>query len=503
MADSGFWQLAVAIVILGGYAIAANHSKKIPVIPVGLLIAYLVFQLMAKIMEGMARAADWETWIKVAADVLLSWAIARLSFFFAIEMPIKLRRGKEMPSITRDLILIFSFAILSLIVLRMRSDINLASLITTSAVLTVVIGFAAQTTLSSLISGLILQIERPFSIGDWIEYEKYTGRVVGINWKSTRLLTREQVLVYIPNSQITNSSFMNYTRTNRAMIARLLIGLEYGAPPNVVRRVILEVVDAHSRILKAPLPEVRLLEFGDFAITYEIRFWHNSYALEPRIKAEINNQLWYALRRHGINIPFPIRDVQFKHIEKRQQAKSQAPEKRRSDIQCLFAQVSVLSALCEEEQIQLAQRATTADYGEGEYIVRQGEPGDSLYIIQKGSCDVFIKAHGGREKKVAHIEAGDFFGEMSLLTGEVRNATVRAAEDTSVVAIDKLAFSTIITANPSISVQLGEVLTKRQKELAAVAGSLTTENPSSRHMINRIKAFFGIESIRTDSMSCE
>jgi CRP-like cAMP-binding protein len=301
------------------------------------------------------------------------------------------------------------------------------------------------------------------------------------------------VLIYIPNSQITNSIFMNYTRNERSIVALLRIGLEYGAPPNIARRVILEVVDAHPKILKSPHPEVRLAEFGDFAITYEIRFWHNSFAIEPRIKAEINNQLWYALRRHSINIPFPIRDVQFKHIEKRQQAKIQEPEKRRAEMQSLFAQVGVLSALSEEEQAQLAQRADTADYGQGEYIVRQGEAGDSLYIIRKGCCDVFIRGNGDREKKVAHIEAGGFFGEMSLLTGEVRNATVQAAEDTSVVAIDKQVFSTIITANPDISVQLGEVLTKRQKELAAVAGSLTAAAPSSKNMIDRIKSFFGID----------
>jgi small-conductance mechanosensitive channel len=486
------WQLAIAIVILGSYAILVNRLKRIPAVPVGLLLAYLAFRLLAEIIRDQGWAAEWAIWIHVGASVLLAWAIARMSFYLAIELPLKLRKHKELPNITRDLILIFCYAILLLIVLRMRSNINLASLITTSAVLTVVVGLAAQTNLSSLISGLTLQIERPFSLGDWIKFGDYTGRVVGINWKSTLLLTREQVLVYIPNSQITTSSFSNFSKPDERLIARLLIGLEYGVPPNFVRSVILEVVNAHPKILRSPHPEVRLVEFGDFAITYEIRFWHTSYVSEPKIKADINNQLWYALRRHRINIPFPIRDIHFKHIEQREQAKIQEPERRRAEIQYLFAQVAVLSALSEDEQVQVAQRAGMADYGEGEYIVRQGEPGDSLYIIRKGSCDVFIKGNGDREKKVAHIETGGFFGEMSLLTGEDHNATVQAAEDTSVITIDKLVFSAIILANPNIAVQLGEVLTKRQKELAA-AGSLTTAAPSSKNMIAKIKAFFGID----------
>jgi small-conductance mechanosensitive channel len=486
------WQLAIAIVILGSYAILASRWKRIPAVPVGLLLTYLGFRLGAEVIRDQEWAAEWAIWIHVGASVLLAWAIARLSFYLAVELPLKLRKRKELPNITRDLILIVCYAILLLIVLRTRSNINLASLITTSAVLTVVVGFAAQTTLSGLISGLILQIERPFSIGDWIKFNDYTGRVVGINWKSTLLLTRDQVLVYVPNSQITNNSFANFSRPDERLIARLSIGLEYGAPPNLVRRVIVEVLNGHPKILKIPQPEVRLVEFGDFAITYEIRFWHTSYFSEPRIKADINNQLWYALRRHRINIPFPIRDVQFRHIEQRRQAEVQELEKRTAEIQRLFAQIAVLSALSEDEQVQVAQRAGIADYGEGEYIVRQGEPGDSLYIIRKGSCDVFIRGDGDREKKVAHIETGGFFGEMSLLTGEARNATVKAAEDTSVITIDKLVFSTIITANPNISVQLGEVLTKRQKELTA-AGALTTAAPSSKNMIAKIKFFFGID----------
>ncbi|MBW2640755.1 MAG: mechanosensitive ion channel, partial [Deltaproteobacteria bacterium] len=211
MFDTVFWQILIAIVLLSGYVIISKRLQRIPAIPIGLIILYLITHMIASITRDLSWAAEWAPWIQVASVVILSWAVARLTFFLLIELPLRLRKKKELPSITRDLVLIICYAILFIIVLRLKSNINLTGILTTSAVLTVVVGFAAQTTLSSLISGLILQIERPFGLGDWIKLGENRGRVIGITWKSTRLLTREDVLVYIPNAEITNKSFLNYS----------------------------------------------------------------------------------------------------------------------------------------------------------------------------------------------------------------------------------------------------------------------------------------------------
>ena len=493
MFDTVFWQIFIAIVLLSGYVIISKRFQKIPDIPIGLIILYLITRIIGSIIRNEKWAAEWTSWIQIASVVILSWAVARFTFFLFIELPLRLRKKKELPNITRDLILLTCYAILFFIVLRLKSNINLTGILTTSAVLTVVVGFAAQTTLSSLISGLILQIERPFALGDWIKLGENRGRVIGITWKSTRLLTREDVLVYIPNAEITNKSFLNYSKPNRRLISRIHMGIEYGTPPNTFRKVVLEVMNQHPQVLETPSPEIYLFDFGDFAITYEIRFYHSNYANERRIKSDINTQLWYALRRNQIKIPFPIRDVQHSHIERRFQAKELAARKSAADVQGLLKRVTVFSALSEEVRNQIAKRSEIIEYGSGEFIVRQGDQGDSLYIIRTGLCGVFFRKHGKHEKRIATIDSGGFFGEMSLLTGEPHTATVRAMEDTSVIIIDKENLSNILTENPSISVQLGEILAQRQKELAEEAGRIIAATPSSINMIARIKSFFRID----------
>jgi hypothetical protein len=375
-------------------------------------------------------------------------------------------------------------------VLRARGDVNLAGLITTSAALTVVIGLAAQTTLGNFFSGLVLQMEHPFSIGDWITYGSHTGRVIGITWKSTRIKTRDDVLIYLPNNELSNGILVNYSMPDRRVVCRLNIGLEYGAPPNKVRQVILDVVKQHPLVLNNPRPQVRLTSFDDFSINYQIRFWYENYIHDPQIKADINNQLWYALRRHDINIPFPIRDVQHAHIERRH--KHQERKQLSMQIEDMLENVPLFEALPTEDRQKIAEQATIQDFGAGELIVWQDAPGDSLYIILDGACEVLLEKQGQRLKKMATINKGNFFGEMSLLTGEVRSATVKALEYATVIRVDKALFSTILASNPDIIEQLGKVMAQRQQDLSNEANKIQDKSTMQRKLISRIKNFFGL-----------
>ena len=159
----------------------------------------------------------------------------------------------------------------------------------------------------------------------------------------------------------------------------------------------------------------------------------------------------------------------------------------------MLGQVSIFSALSTEIRTQIAERSVITEYGAGEFIVRQGDQGDSLYIIRTGSCGIYVRRDGKQENRIATIERGEFFGDMSLLTGEPITATVRAMADTSVIIIDKENFSDILNDNPAIPVQLGEILAKRQKELSDEAGRILAATPSSSSMIAKIKSFFRID----------
>ena len=489
MNGAGFLMIG-AVLLLFVYMLLAKRSRFLPFLPFGFLIVYFAIRAVFHFVGHLPIVSEYDKWIGVASAVILSWAVIRLTFALIIELPLKYWKQIEIPHITKDFILLICYAIFFFIVLRARGDVNLAGLITTSAALTVVIGLAAQTTLGNFFSGLVLQMEHPFSIGDWITYGSHTGRVIGITWKSTRIKTRDDVLIYLPNNELSNGILVNYSKPDHRVVCRLNIGLEYGAPPDKVSQVILEVVKQHPKVLKSPRPQVRLTSFDDFSINYQIRFWYENYIHDPQIKADINNQLWYALRRHDISIPFPIRDTQHAHIERRY--KLQERKQLSLQIEEMLENVPLFEALSADDRQKIAEQANIQDFGDGELIVRQDEAGDSLYIILDGTCEVLLEKEGQKLKKMATINKGNFFGEMSLLTGEVRSATVKALEHATVIRVDKALFSTILASNPAIIEQLGAVMAQRQQDLSDEANKIQDKSTVQQKLISRIKNFFGL-----------
>jgi small-conductance mechanosensitive channel len=484
------WLSVGALIALLAYSVVSRVTGRIPRLPFGLLVLHFVIRLIAALCRVFEFFPDLLPWMDLTAVLLLGWAIARLAFMFLIELPLFLRGKPPLPKITRDFVLLLCYAVLGLILLRSHGNANLTGLITTSAVLTAVIGLGAQTTLRSFFSGLSLQLERPFETGDWIRVGEYEGKVISISWKSTRILTRDNTVVYIPNEDLLTGKSINYSRPEPEFISKIPIGLEYGAPPNKIREVLLDVVGRHPGAATFPPPEVRLTGFGDFAINYEIRFMCKDFAVAERIKAEIRNQIWYALKRNDIRIPFPIRDVSFAHIERVHQAKFAA--ETQAAIAEELSRVPVMAALSPEERALLASRVRVLPYGAGETVVREGEPGDSMYIIHAGACEILKDDGHGSSSRVAVIQKGDFFGEMSLLTGEKRTATVRAIEDSRFIFIDKPLFGELISAKPEIQSFLAEVLAKRQQQLDTHVGPEGTGVSAVNRLSARIKAFFNI-----------
>jgi len=471
--------------------LAAKKIRWLPEIPFGLFICYFALIFFETIISGYEWSAEWIRYIKIWEYVFISWGVAHGIFWVVMKILTRVKDEKDVPpKITRDFILFITFVILFLLVLRVKSDINLASLLTTSAVITVVIGLAVQATLNNFFSGLIIQAERLFSVGDWLEFEGKEGRVVGISWKSTQLLTRDQVLVYIPNSTLASTTFTNFSRPTRTKIARIFIGLEYGVPYNKVKQVITAVVDQHPQVLKRPRVVVRIVEYGDFAIKYEIRLWHNNYAHEPQLKSDIYQQLWYALRRNNIRIPFPIRDVFHGHIER--EYHKQESLSVQSDAKMMMQAIPILSPLSDEELTDLSSNVDIDLYGAGELIVQEGEDGDSMYIIRSGTCEAIKIMENGRTKLLSTMRPGDFFGEISLLTGEKRSATIRTTEDTALIVIRKSIFSKIIIANPVISEQIAQVVLKRRQNEGAAIGDLGAMDQNPKKLIETIKLFFGV-----------
>jgi len=426
------------------------------------------------------------------AGVALVLTIAALSFAVVRGLVVTAdlvvrRRQAHFSTIFRDLATLLVYTVVVLAVLR-SVDVDVSALLTTSAIVTAVIGLALQETLGNVFSGLSLQLQKPFEPGDWIRFDKFLGRVQGIGWRSTALITRNLEVLDVPNGMLAREVVTNYR--GNAVGDELFIGASYKTPPNVAKRVIVDVLRAVPDVVAMPPPVAAVVDYGDFAIKYRIRFWMVDYARQDAVRDAIMSSLWYAFRRHGIEIPFPIRDV-YMHEGAHSATAADVIQQQRL---AALHQVDFLADLDEAELGMLRSNLQDAVFGGDEIIFREGQPGDSFFVLRRGTVEVVARGAGGQETHVADLSAPAFFGEMALLTGEPRSATVRAKGDAELLVVERAGFEALFKTRPSVAAAVSRVLATRQSELrerreqSVVAESSESR---SRRLLAKMQAIFG------------
>jgi len=179
----------------------------------------------------------------------------------------------------------------------------------TSAVFSAVVGLAFQDILVNFLSGLIISLEKPFQIGDWVMVGEKDGRIADIAWRTTKLRTRENDYIIIPNSIIAKGQIINFYRPSRLHMVKTTVGVHYDIPPLKVKQILLRAARETGGVVESPQPEVHLQEYGDFKIDYELRIWIDEYENLPEIEDALHTSIWYLFKRDKIIIPFPIRTV--------------------------------------------------------------------------------------------------------------------------------------------------------------------------------------------------
>lgn len=342
-------------------------------------------------------------------------------------------------------------------------DVDLSALLVTSTVVSAVIGLSLQDTLTNLFAGLSLQIENPFNVDDWVNLGGYEGKVVSQNWRTLTIKTRENHRVFLPNKAVAEEKIVNFSKPSPRQIHSFTIDLDYSHPPNEVKRILFELLNEikEVEIDAAACPWVMGYEAS--GVRYCIKYWIQDYTDVYIIQDIVLTRLWYKLQRNQIKIPYQIIDINlFKKTEEMTVKKSLD---KVNYIQSKLSEQKWLSQLKEEQLRILAESAKLRAYAQNDNLVTEGEPGDSMFIVTKGSNKVIIEGPNKSEVLVANKVPGDFFGEMCLLTGDPRSATVRAAEDTEVIVIDKQAFSEILLKDANILNLFVESLEANQSQL--------------------------------------
>lgn len=404
------------------------------------------------------------------------------------------RARVNVPELVRDILQAVAFVVIIIGVLQSHG-VNLVGLITTSAVLTAIIGFSLQSTLSNLFAGLTLQMDGTLNGGDWVKVDDKVGRVLEIKWRSTLLVTRGGDLIIVPNSQMLGNQVTNYSRPTPQHRVTLRMGFGYQHPPNDVKRMLLQAVRGIPGVAAAPEPEAFPVEFGDSSVNYHLRFWIDDMNRELVVEGEVYTRVWYAAKRAGIEIPFPIRTVYMNQVT--DEATARERERETAARTRALSVTELFQGLEPADLVLVAGAMQTVRFSPGELVIRQGDPGDSMYVIERGEVAVRLEVDGA-EREVATLGPGKFFGEMSLLSGEPRRATCAAKTDTTCYVVDKEAFHRVLELKPRIVEDISTVLGARQSELEAERENLGAEARARRaaenssRLMRRIRDFFNL-----------
>jgi small-conductance mechanosensitive channel len=462
------WAIALAIgfpvisVVLAEIAHQLSRGGQALAKPVGAVLNLVLPALATLVL--LTKVIGWNfsaTSVRVLETVLWLFVInAALSFLNAILFA----RAKEgtwqakMPRLFIDITRGFIVLVCLAIALSTVWEQNLGHLIAALGVGSLVLGLALQEPVGNLFSGIMLMMERPVGIGDWIRVGDNSGTIVESNWRSVHLRTDDNDLVVVPNSDLAKLSFVNFTRPSPLHFEWVVLNFSCDDAPNKVKPVLIEAARRTNGVLANPTPKVRLSAFADSSIQYEVRLAVTDYAGLKDITEEFRTLVWYAARREGLTMPYPI----YTHLVIPQTEETdERPALSRDDLEA-FPHLGLTGADVSKNVSWNSLRK----YAQGEELVKEGQKLPGLHMILRGRVALSARDATGANVEIAQLERGEFFGEKSLLAAAApSDATVTALEDLELLVLEIDSVRALIEQSPYLSQKIGGVMEARRKAL--------------------------------------
>jgi small-conductance mechanosensitive channel/CRP-like cAMP-binding protein len=327
----------------------------------------------------------------------------------------------------------------------------IGGLIATSGLFAAIIGFAIHGMIADVFSGLALHVERPFAIGDWIELGSgIAGKIIEANWRAVHLVTIEGRAVVVPNSVLAHGQFINVTAPQRYFRLKRTICLDYSAPGERVVSILYAAMMATEGVRNDPNPIVLIDECNDRGVLYSLNFWVNDYPDQFSVSRQVVITALRFLDQAGLAPAYPKRDVALFEPGARQII-------RHIDLTSVLSRIPLLSQLEPAVTSELADAGHLREFPPNAVIVSEGDAGDSLYVVVAGVLEASRKDAHGAAETIGRLHPGEVFGEMSLLTGAPRSATVVAASPVTLVEISKNHLEPIFRSHPGLITQLAEI----------------------------------------------
>lgn len=424
----------------------------------------LLFQLFCLTLAFYAASsfygiqAGWRNHAGAAAFLLSTAFIVALLDRYLWDAYYEKKRQTTIPHFLRQVVALLIYLVALLLVLNIgyHAEAELKGLLAGSGIAAIIIGFATQDLFGGIISGIALQISQPYKVGDWLNIQDRFAEVMEINWRSTRLRTNDGIYLDVPNYTIARGTIVNLHYPTEVHAMRIRVGAEYDVPPNRVKDALYRAASSAEGVLPSPPTKVFVVDFAESAVIYEIKFSMGNHRAYNEVSDAIRTNIWYEFKRQNIKIPHPIRTLEIQRPSKRD-------EDKEATARAILRSEPLFESMSDAQLENVLQSGRIQRYGRGESLIQEGDQGDSMFVMLNGTAAVSI-AKNGSGIRVGMMRQGDCFGEMSLLTGEPRSATVRADGDCEVLEISKEVMAGVLRDSPQCLAQLSQLLAKRKLE---------------------------------------
>jgi len=502
-----FWRdgsFAVLVMALG-LALLLLHFRKNERQGVLNTLAFFFVCLIGQFVSGVMHALEFTRAAEVLYELFVigaGIALIRLwvQLLFRIVLPlVKL----SPPRIAEDIIVIIAYLAWGMVRLR-YAGLDLGSIVATSALITAVVAFAMQDTLGNILGGLALQLDNSIKVGDWIKVDDITGKVVDIRWRSTLVETSNWETVVFPNSQLMKNKFLVLGRRTDMPVqlrrwVRFNVGLDT-SPSKVISVVEDSILQTEiANVAKSPPPNCILMDMDIQGYArYALRYWLTDLATGDPTDAAVRWHIMTALQRAGIKLATKKEEENI-HLIKENEKHEEVVHQREVALRIkTLKRVELFAQMTDAELRKLAERLRYAPFAKGNIIFRQGSVAHWLYVIINGDADVYLETSSGKKHLLRTMSRGNVFGEMGMMTGAPRAASVVARTDVECYRLDKEVFEEILRARPAIAEEMSSILATRRAELDSMLQnideeSLRTEIPQqSNEILATMRRFFGL-----------
>lgn len=465
-----------------------------------LLAAVRFWGILAPYLGGLTAGSVEIVRLSVSAGAWLAgaWLASRCLEIAFWDQFVAKRLGGPVPALLKSVgtVIVFLIAIGGFIGITLGYSVT--GFWATSGVVGIIVGLALQSMIADVFSGIAINVDRPFAIGDWIRIqprgasEPLIGRVIEVSWRATRLLAIDNITHIVPNNLLGVLVVTNLSMPETTSRFELKVCVDFSVPSERVLRILNAAVRSVDGVLTEPAPKVRIDGVTESGVTYHIHYWLRPDLVSPnKGRHRVSESVLQHLRAAGVALAHPKQDL---HMGPLRTIELDLD----SDRATLVKRLALFSTLDEDELAEIAANMTECHYEAGEVVIERDAAGDSMFTVVEGLLSVLVPVEGQDELlRVGQMTAGDFFGEMSLLTGEPRSATIRAATDTVAFEITRDDIHGLITTRPDLARHISRVIAERQAEGAeardrATALEIEQETASAAEkLLARITGFFG------------